>query len=166
MDDSVAPRWLSEEEKQAWRALARMMIWLSSALDAQLQRDAGISHSDYQVLSWLSMSPGHTIRMSTLAESANVNLSHLSRIVTRLEKQDWVRRRPDPDDGRSTLACLTDAGWDKVVESAPGHAAAVRSLVFDNLRPEQVGQLTGIGEAVIDALRPGSGQPPATGDAS
>ena len=64
---NVEPRWLDAGEQQTWLALASALIRLPAALDAQLQRDAGISHFEYQVLSMLSMAPQHTLRMSTLA---------------------------------------------------------------------------------------------------
>ncbi len=77
-------------------ALVAAMIWLPAAVDAQLQRDAEITKSEYDVLAWLSMSPGGTARMSEIATSANVTLSHLSRIASRLERRGCMRRAPDP----------------------------------------------------------------------
>jgi DNA-binding MarR family transcriptional regulator len=154
-DEQREPRWLNREQTGAWLELAGMMVMLPSALDAQLQRDAGISHVEYQVLSWLSMTPGRTSRMSQIAEMANVRLSHLSRIVSRLEGRGWIRRTPDPDDGRATLAVLTDEGWEKVVATAPGHAEEVQRLVFDNLSTAQVRQLQQIGHRVLEAVQPG-----------
>jgi DNA-binding MarR family transcriptional regulator len=148
------PRWLDDEERQTWLALAGMMIRLPSALDARLQRDAGISHFEYQVLSGLSESPDRTRRMSDLAVLANGSLSRLSHVVNRLEKQGWVRRSPDPGDGRYTLATLTEEGWDKVVDTAPGHVEAVRSLVFDALTRSQTRQLRDIGMRVLRAIDP------------
>ena len=70
MDAPQEPRWLDPEEQQAWRALARTLVRLPAALDAQLHRDAGISHFEYQVLALLSEAPGRTLRMSTLATQA------------------------------------------------------------------------------------------------
>ncbi|WP_449385501.1 MarR family winged helix-turn-helix transcriptional regulator [Cellulomonas soli] len=154
MTDDAEPRWLTPDEQRAWIALAGTVIWLPAALDAQLQRDAGLSHPEYQVLSWLSMSTERTRRMSELADTANVTLSHLSRIVARLEQRGWVRRTPDPADGRYTLAILTDEGWDKVVASAPGHVAAVREHVFAQLTPDEVAQLERIGTRIVGHLRP------------
>src|SRR3954470_15069340 len=110
---------------QTWLALSSVLVRLPDALDAQLQRDAGISHFEYQVMAMLSMEPGRTLRMSRLAVLASGSLTRLSRVVDRLDKRGWVCRRPDPTDGRSTLAVLTDAGWQKVVETAPGHVAEV-----------------------------------------
>jgi DNA-binding MarR family transcriptional regulator len=148
------PRWLNDEERQAWLALAGVLIRLPAALDAQLQRDAGISHFEYQALAVLSESPDRTMRMSDLAVLANGSLSRVSHVVNRLEKRGWVTRTPDPDDGRYTLATLTATGWTKVVDTAPGHVEAVRGLVFDALTSTQTHQLRDIGHQVLKAIDP------------
>ncbi len=152
MDAAREPRWLTEDEASAWVALAGVLFELPTALDAQLQRDAGISHFEYQVLAMLSMAPGRTLRMTDLAAVANGSLTRLSRVVDRLDSRGWVCRRPDPTDGRATLAVLTDAGWEKVVETAPGHVAEVRRLIFDQLTKSQVRQLRNIGSRVLRAI--------------
>ena len=148
------PHWLSEEEQQTWFAVAGMITWLPDALEAQLQRDAGISHFEYQVMAMLSMSPQRTRRMSEVAALANGSLTRLSRTVDRLVARDWVVRRPDPDDGRATLAVLTDAGWEKVVATAPGHVAEVRRLVFDPLTTTHVHQLGEIATRIRQLVDP------------
>jgi DNA-binding MarR family transcriptional regulator len=152
-------RWLTGEEQQAWFALAGMVSWLPDALDAQLQRDAGISHFEYSVMAMLSMSPERTMRMSEVGALANGALPRLSRTVDRLERRGWVSRRPDPQDGRSTRAVLTDAGWEKVVATAPGHVAEVRRVVFDPLTRTQVRQLHEIATRIRRVVHP-DGCPP------
>ncbi len=147
-------RWLTAEEQQTWLELLGVVTWLPDAVDAQLQRDAGLSHFEYQVMAMLSMSPQHTRRMSEVAALANGSLTRLSRTVDRLEKRGWVTRRPDPDDGRATLAVLTDAGWDKVTATAPGHVAEVRRLVLDPLTRTQLRQLHEIATRIRQVLRP------------
>ncbi len=151
---SEAPRWLDPDEQQTWLALVSVLIRLPAALDAQLQRDAGISHFEYQVLAGLSMSPQRTRRMSDLATFAEGSLSRLSQVVARLEKRGWVRRSPDPADGRYTLAILTDDGWAKVVATAPGHVEAVRAHVFDPLTQAQQRQLRQIGGRIMRTIDP------------
>ena len=150
----VEPRWLDAGEQQTWLALASALIRLPAALDAQLQRDAGISHFEYQVLSMLSMVPQRTLRMSILAELAEGSLPRLSQVVGRLEKRGWVRRTPDPEDGRYTLAVLTDQGWAKVARAAPGHVETVRRLVFDPLTKAQIRQLRDISRRIVRAIDP------------
>ena len=132
------PRWLDPEEK-AGLARPGQRRWkrLPAALDAQLRRDAGISHFEYQALALLSEAPGHTLRMSELAMWAGSSLPRLSQVIARLEQRGWVRRTPDPADGRYTLATLTDQGQAKVTQAAPGHVQEVRRLVFDPLTKTQ-----------------------------
>jgi DNA-binding MarR family transcriptional regulator len=154
MDDTPEPRWLDQDERQAWIALISMLTRLPGALDAQLQREAGISHFEYQVMVCLSESPDRTLRMSVLAMLVEGSLPRLSQVVSRLEKRGWVRRAPDPDDGRYTLAILTDEGLAKVMQIAPGHVREVRRLVFDPLTKPQVRQLEQISRRIIRAIDP------------
>ncbi|MBL7500838.1 MarR family transcriptional regulator [Frankia sp. CNm7] len=152
--DAQQPRWLTDEEMQTWLALARVLIRLPAALDDQLQRDAGISHFEYQVLAMLSGAPERTLRMSALAVFAGGSASRLSHVAGRLERAGWVRRTPDPADGRGTLATLTDAGWEKIAATAPGHVETVRALVFDPLTRVQQRQLGDIGRRIARTVDP------------
>jgi DNA-binding MarR family transcriptional regulator len=150
------PRWLTDDEQRAWRAYLAMTALLPGALDQQLQREAEMGHSSYIVLAMLSEAPGRSLRMSELAARANSSPSRLSHTVARLERRGWVRRERSTDDGRGSVARLTDDGWDVVVATAPGHVAAVRQHVFDVLTPAQVRQLEDISTAVLAGLDPGS----------
>ncbi|MGB6058618.1 MAG: MarR family transcriptional regulator [Microthrixaceae bacterium] len=153
-----SPRWLSDEEQETWLSLVSMLIRLPAQLDRQLQRDAGITHFEYQVLAGLSEASEATMRMTSLAERTEGSLPRLSQVVARLEKRGWVTRSTDPDDGRCTLATLTSEGLDKVIEAAPGHVAEVRRLVLDPLSPTQAKQLRTIGERVIQAVDASAGE--------
>lgn len=150
---TAAPRWLSDEEQQAWIAVAHLVLQLPGALDTQVQRDSGINLFEYLVLSRLSMAPDRTLRMSELSELAGGSPSRLSNVIKRLEQRGFVRREPDPGDGRYTNAILTQPGWGKVVAAAPGHVAAVRHLVLDPLVPTQITALGEIGELLRTHLR-------------
>jgi DNA-binding MarR family transcriptional regulator len=156
MDDQREPRWLDSDEQRDWLVFASMLVRLPNALDAQMQRDAGISHYEYLVLAGLSMTAGRTTRMSDLAVFTEGSLSRLSNVATRLEKRGWLRRAPDPADGRYTLAILTDEGWEKVKASAPGHVEEVRRLVFDPLTKAQQRQLRELSRRILLAIDPDS----------
>ena len=151
----VAPRWLSEEEQRAWIAVAHLVVQLPGVLDSQLQRDSDLKLFEYLALSRLSMAPDRTLRMSELAVLTGGSLSRLSNVIKRLEQRGFVRREPDPDNGRYTNAILTEPGWDKVVAAAPGHVAAVRQLVIDPLDPGQLSALAEIGEELRARLSAG-----------
>jgi len=143
--------WLSDEQQAAWRPFVALLLRLPAALDAQLQKDAGITQFDYLVLSGLSEAPGRTLRMSELAATANSSLSRLSHVVSRLEAKGWVRREPCPGDGRFINAVLTDDGLRKVVATAPGHVAAVRERLISTLTEEEFAQLGAISAKVLAA---------------
>ena len=147
-------RWLDPEERAAWLRLAAVMELLPGALDAQLRRDAGLSHFDYFVLAMLSEAPDHTLRMTALAQRTSATLPRLSHVVQKLEGRGLVERFPCPEDRRATNARLTDRGWDLVVETAPGHVETVRHLVIDGLSATQVRQLARISDAMLARLDP------------
>ncbi len=150
----VATRWLDDDQQRAWRAWLSVSELVPRVLDAQLQRDAGLSHAAYVVLAMLSEAPGRARRMSDLARRANQTQSRLSHTVGRLEERGWVRRERASEDGRGNLAVLTDAGWEVVRQAAPGHVEAVRSALFDSMTPEQTRALGDALEQVLERLDP------------
>jgi DNA-binding MarR family transcriptional regulator len=150
--EEPAPRWLSGIEAQAWLRLIGVIIRLPAAMDAQLQRDAGLSHFEYIVMVNLSNAADHVLRMSQLAAQCHSSLSRLSHVVARLERRGWLRREPCPDDGRATLARMTDEGFAKLASAAPGHVETVRALVIDALDERQLHELTAIGDVILKQL--------------
>ncbi len=156
----MGTRWLSDEEVATWVRLVALTELLPGALDTQLRRDSELSHFEYLVLAMLSEAPARTLQMSALAQRTNATLPRLSHVVRRLEDRGFVERRACPGDGRATNALLTDAGWDKIVASAPSHVEHVRHVVFDALTPEQVTQLDEITAAVLTHLDPESRMSP------
>jgi len=162
MTNGDAPRWLDQEERAAWMGLMAVFVRLPAALDRQLRADSGMTHFDYQVMVILSETPDRTLSMSQIAEWTEGSLPRLSQVAARLEKAGWLERRPDPDDGRSTLATLTDQGFEALTAAAPRHVAEVRRLVFDSLTRAQVGQLARITNRILQT--PGSGLDPRPSD--
>ncbi|MFI5935321.1 MarR family winged helix-turn-helix transcriptional regulator [Actinoplanes sp. NPDC051494] len=146
------PRWLDPRELGSWLPVGGLLLRLPAALDAQMQRDSGLSHFEYLVLANLSEAPDRTRRMSALAALANGSLSRLSHVVKRLEARGWVERRACPSDGRYTNAVLTPAGWEKVLDSAPGHVGIVRSLVLDVLTEDELAQLGDMARRIVARL--------------
>ena len=147
-------RWLDDDEQAAWVRLAAVLELLPGVLEAQLRRDADLSHFEYWVLAMLSEAPERTLRMTALASRTSATLSRLSHVVARLESRGLLERFPCPEDRRATNAQLTPAGWDLVVASAPGHLETVRTYVVDALTPRQISQLSAIAGAILDRVDP------------
>ena len=162
MSESEEPAVFSAEDLETWAALATMLEWLPAALDAELQRDADLTHFEYGILFALADAPSRTLRLSVLADYANSSLTRLSRAVTRLEAKHWVERAPDPTDGRYTLASLTDLGQAKFDHATPGHVRTVNRLIFDPLTRAHARQLREICRRVTQAIREEHGWRPAS----
>ena len=156
----AGPRWLTPQERRAWIAFVGVLVKLPYALDTDCKQLSRISHFEYLVLSAISEAPNRSIPMNELATLANSSLSRLSHVVARMEERGLVRRQPCPGNGRVTNATLTEEGMEVVVDTAPGHVAAVRSLVFDVLSPAQVSQLDDICHAVLRRIDPEGEWPP------
>lgn len=163
-DPQTEPRWLDQTEQTAWLRLVAVTMLLPGALEQQLSRDSGLTHFEYYTLAMLSEAPNRAMAMSALAELTNASASRLSHVVSRLEKQGWIRRAPSDHDGRTTVASLTSDGWEKVVAAAPGHVEAVREFVFDPLVPGDLDALSAALGRILNTLDPGHRllQPPET----
>jgi len=146
--------WLDERERAAWLATAALMVKLPAALDAQLQRDSGLTFFEYMVLAVLSEHPDHTMQMSDIARLASASLSRLSHTATRLEKEGYLHRARLPGPGRRTAATLTRAGYDAVAAAAPGHVRAVRTLLVDAISARDLETLTRVGNRVLERIAP------------
>lgn len=147
-------RWLTVEEQRAWRAYLESNLLLFDALDRQMQQDSGMPHGYYEILVRLSECPSRSMRMSELASATRSSRSRLSHAVARLEERGWVERLDCASDRRGQVAHLTDEGFAVLEAAAPGHVAAVRENMIDQLTPEQVTALEEIGATLLRHLAP------------
>ena len=144
--------WLDDDQQAAWRKLATVVERLPGVLDSQLRRDSDLSHFDYLTLAMLSEAPDHALRMTQLAERTSSTLQRLSHVASRLENRGYLRRSPCPGDRRTTNAQLTEAGWEKVQVTAPGHVTTVLSTVFASLDAQDVAALDHVMGKVMQTL--------------
>lgn len=146
---------MNDLESSAWLHLVTVFELLPAALDAQLRRDAGLTHFEFVVLSVLRFTPGSSMRMKPLAAAVAATLPRLSHVVARLEGRGLVERLAVPGDGRATEARLTDEGRRTLVLATPGHIATVRRLVFDVLDEGGVERLDDVAGRIARGLDPG-----------
>jgi DNA-binding MarR family transcriptional regulator len=143
-----SPRWLSDSEQRAWRALQQFGAPLAAALNRQLLADSSLSSADYQVLVVLTETTEGVLRAGELGRETGWEKSRLSHHLKRMEARGLVRREECLTDGRGLLVAITEVGREAIAEAAPGHVASVRDLVIDVLTPEQLRVLAEAGEAV------------------
>ena len=148
MDDEQLD-WLEPDELRVFRAFSRGWQSVSAQLDADMERDADLPRTYFDILWRLRRAPGRALRMSQLAEMTNSKLSRVTHAVGRLETAGLVRREVPEGDRRGWLAVLTDAGVKRVERAAPVYARSVRKHVLGPLDSAAQAQLTSIGETLL-----------------
>jgi DNA-binding MarR family transcriptional regulator len=144
--------WLSADEQLLWRRWLRLNALLPGVLHRELQADAGLSLPDFEVLVKLTETAEERVRVTDLARELNWERSRVSHHVTRMERRGLVERSECHDDGRGAWVILTKQGRSAIERAAPGHAATVRRLVFDDLSPQELRVMTRVIDKVLNRL--------------
>jgi DNA-binding MarR family transcriptional regulator len=145
-------QWLTTDEQRLWRGWLRLNAQLTSSLQRELQEDAGLSNSDFEVLVHLTDSADGRVRVSDLAAEMLWERSRLSHHVTRMERRRMVQRSECPEDGRGAFVEITPQGRAAIEGAAPGHVEAVRRLVFDALQGEDVSTMSALVDKLLSRL--------------
>ena len=148
----AGPQWLDDREQRAWRGLLTMQAQLAGRLRRSLQRDAGLSDADYQVLVELSEAPTCRLRVFELVRALQWEKSRVSHHLRRMEERGLVERAECPTDGRGAFVVLTPTGRAAIEAAAPRHVAEVRRAFLDVLSPPQLDALGDITSAVLANL--------------
>jgi len=150
-------RWLDETELRAWIGYRRMRLLLDAEVGRDLMRSAGLSMSDYDVLSALADAQDQRQRLTALAARMLWSKSRLSRHISRMEARGLVVREEDATDARRADVVLTPKGLQAIVEAAPDHVESVREHFVDLLTQEQLRLFGDFAEIVLDRLPPREG---------
>jgi DNA-binding MarR family transcriptional regulator len=146
--------WLSDDEQRVWRTWLRANVLLHAAVGAQLDRDSGLSESDYAVLVHLSEAPDGRLRGKALACALQWEKSRLSHHLGRMERRGLVERVECPTDGRGAFVVITADGRSRIEAAAPLHVAEVRRVFVDALGPEHLAALGAAVQRLVSELEP------------
>jgi len=146
------PRWLSDREERAWRALQFMQLRLEGALARQLAAESGLSYPDYLVLVALTDRDDGRLRMFELASVLGWEKSRLSHHISRMVDRGLVAREHCESDRRGAYVVVTKQGRGEIKGAAPGHVATVRRLFIDPLAPSQLDAIADAASTVLAAF--------------
>ncbi|MFZ7089233.1 MarR family winged helix-turn-helix transcriptional regulator [Curtobacterium sp. RRHDQ10] len=144
---------LTPAQLRAYFAFTEVGALLRPAVEAQL-RDAGaLSTVQFQLLARLGDAPDGVQRMTDLADGVVYSRSGLTYQAQLLEQRGLVTRSPSPDDERSTVVAITDAGRDVLATVFPGHIATVHGLLFAHVSDADADDLARILGTIQEQLR-------------
>jgi DNA-binding MarR family transcriptional regulator len=118
--ERAAQRW-----EETWGPASAMRVATSIMRGQQillgrydeLLRPYGLTFARYEVLVLLRFSRYGALPLGRIGERLMVHPTSVTNSIDRLEKAGFVGRRPNPRDGRGTLAAITTSGLE-VVERA------------------------------------------------
>ena len=152
MQSQASVKPLNTVELGAWRGLLRVHADLVRELDAELEREHGLSLSSYEVLLHLHDAPGRRLRMNELADSVLLTVSGITRVVDRLVRDGLVARERCQTDRRGLNAVLTDAGAEAFLAARCTHLRGIRERFHSRLDRTEQERLS----AIWDTLLPGA----------
>ncbi|MEV0322344.1 MarR family winged helix-turn-helix transcriptional regulator [Streptomyces sp. NPDC050658] len=115
-DELWKQRWGSVPAMGAITSIMRAHQILLAEVDA-IVKPYGLTFARYEALVLLTFSQAGELPMSKIGERLMVHPTSVTNTVDRLVKSGLVDKRPNPNDGRGTLASITEKGRE-VVESA------------------------------------------------
>lgn len=118
----------SDRLAAAWQDLSVRFHRIQCALDRELQQRHRLTASEFELLELLWGATDHSLRMSELAGRVHLTQSALSRVVGRLEKDEFVVRSMCADDRRAVFATLTEAGAQRYCEARPTQRDTLATL--------------------------------------
>ena len=143
----------SPERLRAWRLYFESALAVSDVLNAELERDAGLSLRWYDALVHLEETPDG-LRMNELAERILYSKSGFTRVVDRLEEAGLVRRVRPENDRRSILVSLTDKGRATMERARGYHRDGIERHFSQYLSEQEIKALTRALEKVSTHARP------------
>jgi DNA-binding MarR family transcriptional regulator len=102
-------RWGRSPAMLAVTSIMRAQAILIAELDALL-RPYDLTFARYEALVLLTFSGSGALPLSKIGERLMVHPTSVTNTIDRLERQGYVRRRPNPRDGRGVLAEITADG--------------------------------------------------------
>jgi DNA-binding MarR family transcriptional regulator len=144
---------LSSEQLGAYFALTEVSSLLQYAVDEHLRSAGDLSYVQFQILARLVHVPGGKLRMTDLADGVVYSRSGLTYQAGLLDKRGLITRSPSPDDERSVIVTVTDAGRDLIARVLPEHAERVRQLLFEPMNGQDLAALSAILGRVREHMR-------------
>ncbi|WP_043620879.1 MarR family winged helix-turn-helix transcriptional regulator [Nonomuraea candida] len=137
-DDAV------EARAQGWRTLAALHAKIEDRLEKALQKEHGLSVSEYTVLDVLARQDGWHMRMQQLARAVVLSQSATTRLVTRLENRGLLRRYLCEDDRRGIYSEVTPDGRELLERAGPTHDSVLKEVLAEAAEQPELAPLAAV----------------------
>ena len=101
-----------------WRRFSGVASFFRDSIDAHLRDQFDLSLTEIQLMIQIRAAGG-SVRMMDIAQALNISKAGITKMVSRLEKQAYVRRKASAADGRVRNVFLTTKGATRLKETRP-----------------------------------------------
>jgi DNA-binding MarR family transcriptional regulator len=122
----------------AWYAMLQATTRLTERMNAELEAEAGIPLSWFEVLAKITWAPEACSRMGALADDLLLSRGGATRLIARMEEAGLVRREIPAHDRRATYAYVTEKGQAALERAAPIHLGKVDEYLKQHLTEEEL----------------------------
>lgn len=136
---------------EAWTAVLRASTIVGRELEQELQAEAGLSMSEYEVLLQLRYAPEGVLAMQALAESVLLSKSGITRLIDRLEEEGAVERTACQSDRRITWAGITTKGRRRLRAASKVHLRGIDEHFSKALSEKEARELERLLAKVLEA---------------
>ena len=144
--------------RQVFDDLVRFETVLWGALDQRLRRECGVTLGSLNVMMVIDSTP--QCRVYDIAAALAITVGGTSQAVDRLQAAGWCRRRPNPEDRRSSILELTDDGTALLANAGPVFDGELDRFLSAPLSATDLAQLgAALGKVRRAAINTGSDHP-------
>ncbi len=157
--DEMVERWQDERGDLAFAAMGTIgRLGRLTSVGGRIIEDGmathGLSVADFDVLAALRRSgEPYELKPTDLSRTLMLSPAGMTSRLDRLERAGWIERRMAPDDRRSLLVRLNDAGLAKVDEAVTGHVAREEQML-SALTARERDQLDALLRTLLRSLEP------------
>lgn len=117
----------------------------------QLAADFGLTQAGFEVLTTLRAQPEpRRLTPTELYRAILITSGGMTKVLKQLEQEGLITREDDPDDGRSRVVVLTEAGVQKVEAAMAAVSQQDKSLLDGALSADQI---TRLGDALLQTVK-------------
>ena len=139
---------------RAFAGLVRSHAVTTRCLSALLERDHGLSLSEYEVMLRLARAPDQRLKRVELVNEVLLTASGITRLLDRLQRAGFVDKAACATDARVSYAVLTPAGAAKLRAASASHLEQIGSLLGGEFSEDELDCLAGLLARLPRAVRP------------
>lgn len=122
---------------EAWESLFRAQVGVMRTLAEDFPL-SDLSFNEYDALFTLSREPERTAHLRDLNRLMLLSQPSVSRLIDRLAARGFVAKCVDPNDKRSTIVTMTDAGFAAFRPAARAHMARIEDILNAQFSHEEL----------------------------